>query len=135
MLKAKFKNNYRTEEGVLRAAYLVSGTPEELAAYKIARNVDGDFYKEDDDGKPLWTTGKVVPPTVNLAISKKSGRVYVDTSEEDRIAILCQQYPGPLGHALAQAGAKHIFDKMLGKTQDEPEVEIPVTKPGESLEQ
>lgn len=51
-MKAKFSNYYRKQGGRMVYVYHVTGTKEELAAYKEAQ---GDHYREDEtSGKPLF---------------------------------------------------------------------------------
>lgn len=133
-MKAVFKNEYKTSEGVLRNAYLVSGTPEELAAYKTAKTMDGDYYREDDNGAPLYTSSNLLlgKGSIELHIAKKTGRVYADTNEIDRIDSICKKYVNsPLGNALANLGAAQLWKKAFGSAMPI-EATAPVAEPNQA---
>lgn len=78
--------------GTMVFRYKVSGTKAELDAYKKAQ---GANYRETDDGKktPLWFTVNVLPKSVQLGISRNSGKVFADNSELQRLELLGKQYP------------------------------------------
>src|ERR1035437_853760 len=119
-MKAIWKHSYKKASSNVAtpgkindiSVYVVSGTPAELDAYKKAQ---GDKFVEDDKGNPLWFTISVLPLTLTLGIATKSGKVYADTSEQDRIAQLANQYSGALGLAIAQQGASIIMNKAFGR--------------------
>jgi hypothetical protein len=124
MMNARFKHAYKKASsnpatpGKINdvSVYVVTGTPAELDAYKKAQ---GDRFVEDDKGNPLWFTTSVLPLNLTLGIATKSGKVYADTSEQDRIATLANQYPGALGLAIAQQGASIIMAKAFGRHVEE----------------
>ena len=72
--------------------YKVSGTDGELKAYAKAQ---GANLRVTDDGKktPLWFTINVLPKAITLGISRKSGNVFADNSELQRLELLAKQYP------------------------------------------
>jgi hypothetical protein len=133
-MKAKFTHSYKKADsknpGQAKDVYVyaVSGTAAELAAYKTAQ---AEQFREDETGAPLWFTTKVLPQNVVLAISQKSGKIYADTSEGDKINNLANQYPGLLGQAIAQVGATQLLSKIFGTAQ--PAVTVAATG-SESLE-
>lgn len=89
--------------------YKVSGTKDELKAYKQAQGGDGpkSNYRETDDGKktPLWFTVNVLPKQVTLGISRNSGKVFADNSELQRLQLLSEQYPNLAPEINKQMGA------------------------------
>lgn len=112
-MKAKYHSKYNTVDknsnGIVMFRYIVSGTEEQLAAYKKAQ---GDYYRENEEGQPMFFTPRFISDNLNLLISSK-GKVFADTAELDKLNSLVNQYPGALGNALAQIGA----NKILGQTQ------------------
>lgn len=114
-MKAKKVGSYRNEKGTLVFRHEVSGTPEELAAYKKAQ---GEFYRESEDERkvPMWFSSRFYGNTVKLGISQKSGQVFADTSEFDAAASLANQFTGNLGTAIANQLAAKILGNLGGNT-------------------
>ena len=107
MLKAKFQRTYRSKNGNTTFVYGVSGSTEELEAFKAAQN---DFYREDEEtGKPLWFTVDYAGKNTDLVITR-SGKVIADKSEMDQAASLASQYGGNFGQALANEAARNIMN-------------------------
>lgn len=79
-MKAKFLNAYRKTDNnggyrnVFR--YTVVGTPTELESYQTAQ---GGYYKETDEGAPLFFTLTYAGTAVNL-VQTGNGNFIVDTS-------------------------------------------------------
>ena len=48
-------------------AYTLSGTPEEIKAYKTAK---GTFYRQTDDGKPLYFTSRPLSSETEYTMDK-----------------------------------------------------------------
>jgi hypothetical protein len=87
--------------------YGVSGTPEEIAAYKADQ---GDNFRTDDKtGEPLFFTTRFAGNSVNL-VKTKAGRYIADLSELKAQASLASQFGGNLGQAIANAAvSKFMF--------------------------
>ena len=98
--------SYTSPKGNKVFVYAVSGTKAELEAYKKAQ---GDFYREAEDGTPLWFSTRSVGNTGKLIITT-NGKVVPDMSAFDNAASLAKQYGGNLGEELA----KHAVAQLLG---------------------
>jgi hypothetical protein len=108
-MKATFKRSYvKQETGNTVFVYDVTGTKEELEAYK---NAQGDKYVEDEETKtPLLFVVNYGGKSMKLGISRKSGKVYVDNSETRAAESLINQFkPGALQNALAGEVARGIM--------------------------
>lgn len=129
-MKVSLLRSYRSKNGNPTFVYTVSGSATELAAYKEAQ---GQFYREDDNGKPLWFTTRCIGDNGKLIITT-NGNIVPDMSEFDKAASIVAQYGGNLGEAIAKASAA----KLLGITPDEPapvaQQAAPVAKVEESAE-
>lgn len=108
MLNIRFLRNYRNKKGHLVFVYSVTGPAAELERYKTAQ---GEFYREDEDGAPVYFSSKYVGESTKLIITSKD-KVIPDTSEFDKAASIITQYGGDLGTALANAFAS----KLTGTT-------------------
>lgn len=86
--------------------YGVSGTDEQLAAYKEA--VGADNYRESDEGEPLWFSTRCVGETGSLITTSK-GTFAPDMSAFDKAASLAAQYGGNLGQELARNAAASLL--------------------------
>jgi len=108
-MKAAKEGSAPGTPGQLVFRYKVSGTPDELKAYKAAQ---GENYRETDDGKhtPLWFTINALPKSVVLGISRNSGNVFADNSELQRLELLSKQYPNLAGEINKQM-ASILFAK------------------------
>jgi hypothetical protein len=89
-MKATSIRQYRKREtGKMVFVYQVSGTPEELAAYKTAK---GEHYREDKDTKAiLMFSNRYTGKSVDL-IKTEKGDYVPDTTEFDQLANLSDQY-------------------------------------------
>ncbi len=104
MLKITFLRNYRNKKSNMVFVYSVTGTAEELERYK---NAQGDFYREDEEGAPIFFSSKYVGESTKLIITSKD-KCIPDTSEFDKAASIITQYGGDLGTALANAFASKL---------------------------
>jgi hypothetical protein len=105
-MKATFKSTYVSKKGNDTFRYAVTGTAEELAAYKTAQGVN---YREDDiTGEPLFFTVRYAGKSVNL-ITTKSGNVIADLSELKASASIAKQFGGNLGQSIADAAAAQFL--------------------------
>lgn len=127
MLKATFDGSYMKPAkegsapgtpGTMVFRYKVSGTKAELDAYKKAQDKN---YRETDDGKktPLWFTVNVLPKSVQLGISRNSGKVFADNSELQRLELLGRQYPN-----LAPEINKQMSAILFAKASTAPAVPV-----------
>jgi len=98
MLKVKSIRTYRSKNGNPTFVYGVSGDKEALEGFKKAQ---GSYYREDEEGTPLWFTTRFIGDTGNLIITT-NGNVVPDMSEFDKQASLVAQYGGNFGEVLAQ---------------------------------
>lgn len=123
MLQATFERSYVTvnKHGVKTPmfVYRVSGTPEELAAFEQAQ---GEFYRTDSDGTPVWITPRGQGQSATLIILEatedRPARVVADTSAIAMASSLMEQYKGT---AIADALARQIAEVLTGKPQHTPE--------------
>lgn len=99
MLKAAYTRSYVTTnkhgEKTTMFVYRVTGTPEALAAFESAQ---GEFYRTDADGTPVWITPKGHGDNVDLivleATEERPARVIVDRSALAMAISLMEQYKG-----------------------------------------
>jgi len=93
--------SYRSKNGNPTFVYGVKGTASDIEAFKSAQ---GDYYREDDNGTPLWFTTRCIGPKGKLIITT-NGNVVPDMSAFDQAASLASQYGGNFGQELAKAAA------------------------------
>ncbi len=105
MLRIKANGSYRNSKATLVFRYLVLGTVAELEAYKTAQ---GEFYRENDDKKPLFFSSRSAGDSADLIITQK-GKVIVDMSKFDSAASLVAQYGGNLGAELAKSAVAMLL--------------------------
>jgi len=117
-MKVNYLRSYKNKKGHTVFVYGVTGSEQQLASYKEAQ---GEFYREDDDSKPIWFSSKFVGDNAKLIITS-NGKVVADTSEFDKAASMVAQYGGNLGESLANAYAA----KLMGHPV---ETQAPVTQP------
>ena len=97
--------SYTSPKGNKVFVYAVSGTKEELANYKKAQ---GDFYREAEDGTPLWFSTRSVGNSGKLIITT-NGKIVPDMSAFDNAASLAKQYGGNLGTELAKVAVAQLL--------------------------
>jgi hypothetical protein len=107
-MKISLQRTYRSKNGNPVFVYKVSANAENLEAFKQAQ---GEYYKEDDHGSPLWFTTRCVGQTGTLIITT-NGNIVPDMSAFDQAASLAAQYGGNFGQTLAENMAK----QMLGSS-------------------
>lgn len=103
-MKVTLVRSYRSKNGNPTFVYKVSGSKEQLAAYKKAQ---GDFHRTDDDGNPLWFTTRCIGKAGTLIITS-NGNIVPDMSAYDQAASLAAQYGGNFGAELAKAAASGL---------------------------
>lgn len=114
-MKVKLLRSYRSKNGNATFVYTVSGSEKDLAAYKAAQ---GEYYREDDNGTPLWFTTRCIGQSGKLIITT-NGNIVPDMSAFDQAASIAAQYGGNFGQELAKQAAMSI----LGNA---PQVEVAV---------
>ncbi len=111
-MKIKLIRSYRSKNGNATFVYGVNGTDADLASFKEAQ---GDYYREDTDGTPLWFTTRCVGDNGSLIITT-NGNIVPDMSAFDQAASIASQYGGNFGQELAKQAAQSI----LGHTPSAP---------------
>lgn len=104
-MKISLQRSYRSKNGNSTFVYKVNANTTDLAKFKEAQ---GDYYREDTDGSPLWFTTRCVGNTGTLIITT-NGNIVPDMSAFDQAASIAKQYGGDFGQALAQQAAQAIL--------------------------
>ena len=104
-MKIKLARSYRSKNGNPTFVYEVSGSDQALEDFKTAQ---GEFYREDDNGTPLWFTTRCVGPNGKLIITT-NGNIVPDMSAFDQAASIAEQYGGNFGQELAKMSAAAIL--------------------------
>lgn len=112
-MQVKLIRNYRAKSGNVTFVYAVTGSTADLEAYKSAQ---GKFYREDEDGTPLWFTVNCIGKKGNLVITSK-GKVVPDMSAFEAAASLAKQFGGNFGDMLA----KGLLQDLIGGGNEESE--------------
>ena len=103
-MKISLLRSYRSRNGNPTFVYAVSGNTSDLTAFK---NAQGEYYREDDNGSPLWFTTRCVGTKGKLIITT-NGNVVPDMSAFDQAASIAAQYGGNFGQELARMSAQQI---------------------------
>ena len=111
-MRVSFVRSYKSRNGNATFVYIVNANAADLEKYKAAQ---GEFYREDESGKPIWFTTRFIGKVGNLIITT-NGNVVPDMSAFDQAASIAAQYGGNLGAELAKTAAA----QLLGFT-DQPE--------------
>lgn len=104
-MKIKLERTYRSKNGNPTFVYGVSGNASDLEAYEAAQ---GEYYRTDDNGTPLWFTTRCVGPNGKLIITT-NGNIVPDMSAFDQAASIAAQYGGNFGQELARMSAASIL--------------------------
>ena len=104
-MKIKLERSYRSKNGNTTFVYKVNANATDLASFKEAQ---GQYYREDTDGAPLWFTTRCIGQTGTLIITS-NGNIVPDMSAFDQAASIAEQYGGNFGQALAQQAAQSIL--------------------------
>lgn len=123
-MKIKLLRSYRSKNGHAVFVYAVSGSAEQLAAYKKAQ---GENYREDENKTPLFFTTRCVGNTGELIITT-NGKVVADMSKFDQAASIASQYGGNFGQELAKAAAASLMGSSAHTAAP-----APVTQPIDGL--
>lgn len=116
MINVSLIRSYRSKNGNVTFVYGCKGNTETMEKYK---ELQGDFYREDDSGTPLWFTTRCIGDRGKLIITTNN-KIVPDMSEFDQAASLAEQYGGNFGDALAKATAQRILGKEQ-QAEDEDE--------------
>ena len=108
-MRIKLIRSYKSKNGNTVFVYAVSGSTEQLDAFKKAQ---GTNYREDDKGVPLFFTVRCVGDSGTLIITS-TGRVVPDMSAFDQANSLAKQYGGNFGQEIARVAA----EKLLGSSK------------------
>jgi hypothetical protein len=115
-LNATFDGDYVSKNGNATFRYVVSGKPDAIAAFE---SVQGDYYRENEDGKALWFTTRYAGDDATLIVNEDTGKVYPDMSEYRKQASLAAQFGGSLGDQLAKAAVSKLFGRKTDETPAE----------------
>ena len=112
-MNVSLQRSYRSKNGNVTFVYKVTGSEEAIEKYK---EIQGDFYREDDEGNALWFTTRCIGDKGKLLITTNN-KVVPDMSDFDQAASIAEQYGGNFGQAIANASAR----KILGGGVDDDE--------------
>jgi len=105
-MKVKYLSSYRSTKGNTVFRYAVTGSKEQIDAYKAAQ---GDNYREDEaTGQPIWFTTRFIGNTGTL-IHTTNGKIVPDMSAYEQAASLAKQFGGDLGVELAKQAAAQLL--------------------------
>ena len=104
-MKISLLRTYRSRNGNATFVYKVNASATDLDSFKEAQ---GDFYREDTDGSPLWFTTRCVGNTGSLIITT-NGNIVPDMSKFDQANSIATQYGGNFGQELAKMSAQAIL--------------------------
>jgi hypothetical protein len=104
-MKTKLLRSYKSQKGNTVFVYSVTGSPEQIAAYKAAQ---GDNYRESEEGISLWFTTRCIGNAGTLIVTEK-GKVVPDMSAFEQAASLAKQYGGNFGQELARAAVANLL--------------------------
>lgn len=113
-LTAKFARNYRSKKGNSVFKFIVTGSVEEIEAYKTAQ---GQNYREEDITKePLFFTPIFQAKVLTLLITPNN-KVVVDNTEIAAVESMIENATGIYQQELAKLAAAHTFAKLMGDSQ------------------
>ena len=120
-MRVQLERSYRSKNGNTTFVYVVTGSASDLEAFKAAQ---GEYYREDDKGRPLWFTTRCIGQQGSLVITT-NGNVVPDMSAFDQAASLAAQYGGNFGAELARAAASQLLDKKPAVAADPGNNDVP----------
>lgn len=118
-MKVSLLRSYRSKNGNATFVYKVNGNASDLESFKEAQ---GDYYREDADGSPLWFTTRCIGQAGKLIITT-NGNVVPDMSSFDQAASLAEQYGGNFGQELAKSAAQAILGTTAPSAPATPEAQ------------
>jgi hypothetical protein len=104
-MNISLQRSYRSKKGNPTFVYKVTGKADDLENFKDAQ---GEFYRTDDQGHPLWFTTRCIGPNGTLIITT-NGNIVPDMSAFDQAASIASQYGGNFGQELARMSAAAIL--------------------------
>lgn len=125
-MKVSLLRSYRSKNGNPTFVYGVKANASDLEAFKSAQ---GDYFREDDNGVPLWFTTRCIGQSGTLIITT-NGNIVPDMSAFDQAASLAAQYGGNFGAELAKSAANALVNK--GAQIESAPAETPVEKTDDS---
>jgi hypothetical protein len=108
-MNVSLQRSYRSKNGNPTFVYKVTGKADDLENYKDAQ---GEHYRTDDDGHPLWFTTRCIGPNGSLIITT-NGNIVPDMSAFDQAASIAAQYGGNFGQELARMSAAAILGNAV----------------------
>lgn len=127
-MKIKMIRSYRSKNGNATFVYGVTGSANDLEAYKEAQ---GEFYREDETtGQPLWFTTRCVGDNGKLIITT-NGKIVPDMSAFDQAASIAAQYGGNFGQELAKQAAQSILGTPAPEAAPAVEASVAASEDGE----
>ena len=113
-LKAKFARNYRSKKGNNVFKFIVTGSVDEITAYKRAQGVN---YREEEITKePLFFTPIFQGKLLTLLITP-SNQVVVDNTEMAALDSMIKNATGIYQQELAKLVAAHNFASVFGNSR------------------
>lgn len=104
-MRISLVRSYRSKNGNPTFVYKVNANATDLDAFKAAQ---GEYYREDEHGNPLWFTTRCIGTTGKLIITT-NGNIVPDMSAFDQAASIAAQYGGNFGQELAKQAASSIL--------------------------
>lgn len=115
-LNVKFVRSYRSKNGNVTFVYTVTGDKTLMTEYQTLQK---DFYREDEQGVPLWFTTRFIGDRGTLLITSNN-KIVPDMSAYDQAASISSQYGGNFGNELARAAAAMILHGNNNVAPEEP---------------
>jgi hypothetical protein len=122
-MNVSLMRTYRSKKGNVTFVYGVSGSAEDIAKFK---EIQGEYYREDDNGKTLWFTTRCIGQSGSLIITTNN-KIVPDMSKFDQAASLAKQFGGDLGQSLANAAAAQLLGHSAPEAAPAPAA-IPVAQ-------
>ena len=110
-MNVTLKRSYKSKNGNTVFVYAVNANAKDAEAFKTA---SGDFYRQEEDGTPLWFTTRCIGNKGKLVITSK-GKIVPDMSAFEQAASLAKQFGGNFGQELARASVQGLLG---GNTPD-----------------
>lgn len=112
-MKGKYFDMYVSQKGNDVFKYEVTGTPEEIAAFKAAYPVD---YVREETGNPIFFSSVNEGKTVELAITQKTNKVFIKSNAAKRGVLSAIKQASRGGNDLfAQAMANKLAEATFAE--------------------
>lgn len=105
MINVSLKRSYKSAKGNTVFVYEVNAKPEMVEQFKSA---SADYYRETENGTPLWFTTRCIGQRGTLVITSK-GKIVPDMSAFEQAASLAKQFGGNFGNELAKATVAQLL--------------------------